>query len=437
VSRTALIVDDSPVARLALSRLLLQHDLHTETADSAERALEFLKINRPDVIFMDHMMPGMDGLQALEAIKANPATATIPVMMYTSQEGELYVGQARALGAVGVLPKDLKPVEVARVLKALRLIPGDREHDRTGASGEQAQERGDNRRTAELLEELFRQQRAALREEIRQGYERAFAATHTPPAPPPPPPAPLQELASPAVTRRGWARAWAGVFAVTTAMLAYQYLDARRETTALTQRVAELASIAEQNAARAARLEAEPASPALDVSLVEALEWAINLDNGYGFAEVPLDDGRAQRFARLIGLLGEAGFSGTVLLDVHVGRFCMDADANGSVQLASPDAPVTDCDQVGWSSSDAFALGRRQTPGFANNVAAAANSAGIKVETASLSSDQPLFEYPLLVANVTAGEWNETASRNHRIEVRLLADPSTARPTRAFSRARD
>ena len=41
----------------------------------------------------------------MQAIKNNPATATIPILMYTSQEGELYLGQARALGAIGVLPK--------------------------------------------------------------------------------------------------------------------------------------------------------------------------------------------------------------------------------------------------------------------------------------------------------------------------------------------
>ena len=70
--------------------------------------------HRPDVIFMDHMMPGMDGFQAVQAIKNNPRTATIPIMMYTSQEGELYVGQARALGAVGVLPKQVKPATSRR-----------------------------------------------------------------------------------------------------------------------------------------------------------------------------------------------------------------------------------------------------------------------------------------------------------------------------------
>ena len=128
--KRALIVDDSRSARVILSRMLEQHGLAVDTAESAEQALEYLQRNRPDVIFMDHLMPGMDGFQAVQAIKADPLTATIPLMMYTSQEGELYVSQARALGAVGVLPKTVRPVDVSRILYQLHLLP-DRRTQRT------------------------------------------------------------------------------------------------------------------------------------------------------------------------------------------------------------------------------------------------------------------------------------------------------------------
>ena len=77
------------------------------------------------------MMPGMDGFQAVQAIKNNPRTATIPIMMYTSQEGELYLGQARALGAVGVLPKQIKPADVSKVLYQLHLVPDRRSTEQT------------------------------------------------------------------------------------------------------------------------------------------------------------------------------------------------------------------------------------------------------------------------------------------------------------------
>ena len=128
--KRALIVDDSRSARVILSRMLEQHGLTVDTAESAEQALEYLQRTRPDVIFMDHLMPGMDGFQAVQAIKADALTATIPLMMYTSQEGELYVSQARALGAVGVLPKTVRPADVSRVLYQLHLLP-DRRLQRT------------------------------------------------------------------------------------------------------------------------------------------------------------------------------------------------------------------------------------------------------------------------------------------------------------------
>lgn len=131
-AKRALIVDDSRSARAFLSRILERYQLQVDNAASAEEALDYLTRSRPDVIFMDHLMPGMDGFQALTAIKNDPRTATIPIMMYTSQEGELYLSQARALGALGVLPKQTKPADVSRALEQLHLLgeppplpPGD------------------------------------------------------------------------------------------------------------------------------------------------------------------------------------------------------------------------------------------------------------------------------------------------------------------------
>ena len=125
--KRALVVDDSKSARVILSRMLEKYDIEVDMAESAEQAIEYLKHDRPDAIFMDHLMPGMDGLQAVQAIKGNPQTAMIPIMMYTSQEGELYVGQARALGAMGVLPKQVRPVDVSKVLYELHLLPDRRD----------------------------------------------------------------------------------------------------------------------------------------------------------------------------------------------------------------------------------------------------------------------------------------------------------------------
>lgn len=121
--KEALVVDDSKLARFVLKEMLVEQGFQVVTVESAEEALGYLCAHRPDVIFMDHTMPGMDGFSAVKAIKRDPKTAMIPIMMYTSKAGEVYCSQARALGAVAVLPKQLKPVHLEQVLRDLHLLP--------------------------------------------------------------------------------------------------------------------------------------------------------------------------------------------------------------------------------------------------------------------------------------------------------------------------
>jgi CheY-like chemotaxis protein len=130
-SKRALVVDDSKSARAFLARILERHEIAVDAAESAEAAIDYLTRNRPDVIFMDHMMPGMDGFQAVQTIKNNPRTSAIPILMYTSQEGDLYLGQARALGAEGVLPKQIKQADVTKMLYQLRLVSDRRGGEQT------------------------------------------------------------------------------------------------------------------------------------------------------------------------------------------------------------------------------------------------------------------------------------------------------------------
>jgi CheY-like chemotaxis protein len=88
-----------------LRKILQNLGMTVDTVDSAEEALDYLRGQKPDAIFMDHTMPGMDGLMALRQIKKTPATAAIPVAMYTSKDEPAYRDEAHAAGAVGVLSK--------------------------------------------------------------------------------------------------------------------------------------------------------------------------------------------------------------------------------------------------------------------------------------------------------------------------------------------
>src|SRR5258708_36333549 len=101
--KRALVVDDSKSARVILSRMLEKYDVEVDMAESAEQAIEFLKSNRPDAVFMDHLMPGMDGLQAVLVIQGNPQKALVPHLEHPSITDGLLVLPARYLRAHGEL----------------------------------------------------------------------------------------------------------------------------------------------------------------------------------------------------------------------------------------------------------------------------------------------------------------------------------------------
>lgn len=118
--KNALLVDDSKVARFALSKLLEGRDMEVNMAGSAEEALDFLNSHgRPDVIFMDHLMPGMNGVEATKAIKGNPETAGIPIIMCTSKKSSSFVEEARNFGVYNILTKPPQTEGLKEVLEQL------------------------------------------------------------------------------------------------------------------------------------------------------------------------------------------------------------------------------------------------------------------------------------------------------------------------------
>ncbi|MDG4554673.1 MAG: response regulator [Candidatus Competibacter sp.] len=120
--RHVLVVDDSKSARLMLRKMLQGFGMTVDTVESAEEALSYLRAQRPDAIFMDYTMPGMDGLMAVRQIKSSPATASIPVAMYTSKDEPSYQDEARAAGAIGVLSKPAMPETLGAILEELSAL---------------------------------------------------------------------------------------------------------------------------------------------------------------------------------------------------------------------------------------------------------------------------------------------------------------------------
>ncbi|NOQ94201.1 MAG: response regulator [Methylophaga sp.] len=118
MQRIALVVDDSRVARMTLKKLLRTYQFDVVELGSGEEAIDYLLTDsvRPDIIFMDVMMGGMDGLTATRRIKANPKLSGIPVIICTGNDTEEDKNKAINVGAVTALTKPPAAEALAAVL---------------------------------------------------------------------------------------------------------------------------------------------------------------------------------------------------------------------------------------------------------------------------------------------------------------------------------
>ncbi len=474
--KRALIVDDSRSARLILTRRLKKHKIDVENVPSAEKALEFLATDRPDVVFLDHMMPGMDGLEALQAIKGNPRTATIPVLMYTSRSGDLYLGQARALGAVGVLPKSTRQVELAEVLHSLNLIeapsngkgprhraiigtgrdpgntevPGNGERPGGGNAesapakalpaangwpalaknppsvGQIPEQSDSEKRLQEFFDRRLRGAQAEIRRELSIGMDRwgerfsASLGSRLESAG-----ARLTELeAGIAAQSSRWPLSVVAIAAVIglTIGLALGYFLGEWRAASNFRAAPVTATSPRGGGDPAPSLAAGRVAEPDREQVLQALEWAANQSGPFDFQTVPFDDARAELLTGLTMQLRETGFTGTLRLESHVGDFCM-VSTNDGWKLAPDSMPADDCDQRGWAPVEAEARSAEQSVQFANRLGALEDDGSISIEIVALGNLVPLVSYPAAGAGVTAGEWNEAALRNNRVETYFVRNP--------------
>ena len=104
-----LVVDDTP-ANIDLIKGILQGSYKIKAAVSGEKALKIAaKSPGPDLILLDVMMPEMDGWEVCERLKADPATAAIPVLFVTGHVDEAERARGLALGAVDFISKPVEP----------------------------------------------------------------------------------------------------------------------------------------------------------------------------------------------------------------------------------------------------------------------------------------------------------------------------------------
>ena len=117
---TVMIVDDSPTEVHVMKTALEKYGFETVAANDGTECINLARQVRPDLIFMDVVMPGINGFQATRKLSKDPDTATIPVVMVTTKDQETDRIWGMRQGAVGYL---VKPVSAAAlVAKAVEVL---------------------------------------------------------------------------------------------------------------------------------------------------------------------------------------------------------------------------------------------------------------------------------------------------------------------------
>jgi len=119
---TILVVEDSPAVATVVQAALVKEGFNVILSNDGIDALKTTLTHRPQLVITDSQMPRMDGYGLLRAIKANPITANIPVIMLTGRASTDEEQKALEAGFFDFIPKPIQPIRVvARVKRALEL----------------------------------------------------------------------------------------------------------------------------------------------------------------------------------------------------------------------------------------------------------------------------------------------------------------------------
>ena len=115
-----LVADDSSTVRRVVRARLAADGHEVIEAEDGEEALALARAEGPALVVLDKVMPKLDGFEVVRALRADPATAALPIVMLTDRGGEEDVLDGLGLGVDEYMPKPFSPRELSmRVARAL------------------------------------------------------------------------------------------------------------------------------------------------------------------------------------------------------------------------------------------------------------------------------------------------------------------------------
>lgn len=136
VANTILVVEDEPAIAEVLEYNLGREGFEVEVVARGDEVMERVREEPPDLILLDLMLPGIDGLDVLRSLRRDERTASIPVIVLTARSEEIDRVVGLELGADDYIPKPFSPREVVlRVRAVLRRASGEQGEDKLLTAG--------------------------------------------------------------------------------------------------------------------------------------------------------------------------------------------------------------------------------------------------------------------------------------------------------------
>src|SRR5215475_7815320 len=123
MTASVLVADDEPNIALSLEFLMKQAGFRVRIAADGDKALDAIAADLPDLVLLDVMLPKRDGYDVCRAIRANPAWATVRVLMLTAKGRDSERDTGLALGADAYITKPFSNREVVERVKQLLAAP--------------------------------------------------------------------------------------------------------------------------------------------------------------------------------------------------------------------------------------------------------------------------------------------------------------------------
>lgn len=117
MQRTVLIIEDEKLIIVSTQMVLEAAGFRVESATNGEDGIAKARSQTPDLVLLDIMMPGIDGWETLTRLKRDPATANIPVVIFTAREHSRGHQKSAEMGAVDYFRKPFEPDELIELVE--------------------------------------------------------------------------------------------------------------------------------------------------------------------------------------------------------------------------------------------------------------------------------------------------------------------------------